>query len=81
MSNITEEFTQYLKIRAERGIFFLILEIIYFVVKDVLKVVLLDGFLEEKKILARRKYVCMCVHAYRMSILNRENIMCKDMRT
>lgn len=80
MSNITEEFTQYLKMRAERGIF-LILEITYFVVKDVLKAVLLDGFLEEKKILARRKYVCMCVHAYRMSISNRENIMCKDIKT
>lgn len=80
MDNITEEFTQYLKIRAERGIF-LILEIIYFVVKDVLKAVLLDGFLEEKKILVRRRYVCMCVHAYRMSILNRENIMCKDIKT
>lgn len=80
MDNITEEFTQYLKIRAERGIF-LILEIIYFVVKDVLKAVLLDGFLEEKKILVRRKSVCMCVHAYRMSILNRENIMCKDIKT
>lgn len=80
MDNITEEFTQYLKIRAERGIF-LILEIIYFVVKDVLKAVLLDGFLEEKNILVRRRYVCMCVHAYRMSILNRENIMCKDIKT